>query len=89
MGRVTRREFAIAAAGTLTLAALPRPLRAETAKLKVGVLLPRSGIRRDRPVVPEGRRPRSRLIQGLGVDIELMNADIESNVDTARTRARG
>jgi len=25
----------------------------------------------------------------LGVDIELMNADFESNVDTARTRASG
>ena len=44
MGRVTRREFGIAAAGTLTLAALPRGLRAETAKLKVGLLLPRSGL---------------------------------------------
>ena len=89
MGRVTRREFGIAAAGTLTLAALPRPLRAETAKLKVGVLLPRSGLQaqigqscqKGADVAPELLRQR------LGVDVELMNADTESNVDTARSRA--
>ena len=44
MGSVTRRAFGIATAGTLTLAALPRRLRAESAKLKVGLLLPRSGL---------------------------------------------
>jgi branched-chain amino acid transport system substrate-binding protein len=89
MGRVTRREFAIAAAGTLTLAALPRRLRAETAKLKVGLLLPRSGLQaqigqscqKGADVAPEFLRQR------LGVDVELMNADTESNVDTARSRA--
>src|SRR6478672_11756274 len=89
MGRVTRREFGIAAAGTLTIAALPRPLRAEAAKLKVGLLLPRSGLQaqigqscqKGADVAPE------LLKQRLGVDIELMNADTESNVDTARSRA--
>ena len=80
MGRVTRREFALAAAGTLTLAALPRRLRAETAKLKVGLLLPRSGLQaqigqscqKGADVAPELLRQR------LGVDVELMNADTES-----------
>src|SRR6187551_924362 len=89
MGRVTRREFGIAAAGTLTLAALPRRLRAETAKLKVGLLLPRSGLQaqigqscqKGADVAPELLRQR------LGVEVELMNADTESNVDTARSRA--
>ena len=89
MGRVTRREFGIAAAGTLTLAALPRRLRAETAKLRVGVLLPRSGLQaqigqscqKGADVAPELLRRR------LGVDVELMNADTESNIDTARSRA--
>jgi branched-chain amino acid transport system substrate-binding protein len=89
MGPVTRRTFAVAAAGTLALSALPRRLRAEPARLKVGVLLPRSGLQaligqscqKGADVAPELLRQR------LGVDVELMNADTESNVDTARSRA--
>ena len=38
MGSVTRRQLGVAAAGTLALSALPRRLRAEGAKLKVGLL---------------------------------------------------
>jgi branched-chain amino acid transport system substrate-binding protein len=89
MGSVTRRQFGVAAAGTLALSALPRRLRAEGAKVKVGLLLPRSGLQaligqscqKGADVAPE------LLKQRLGVDIELMNADTESNVDTARSRA--
>src|SRR5450631_3980493 len=89
MGSVTRRTFGVAAASTLAMYAFPRRLGAETAKLKVGVLLPRSGLQaligqscqRGADVAPELLRQR------LGVDIELMNADTESNVDTARSRA--
>src|SRR6476620_2713651 len=89
MGRVTRRAFGIAAAGTLTLAALPRRLQAASEKLKVGLLLPRSGLQaligqscqKGADIAPELLRQR------LGVDVELLNADTESNVDTARSRA--
>ena len=89
MGSLTRRAFGFAAAGALATSALPRRLRAETAKLKVGVLLPRSGLQafigqscqRGADVAPELLRQR------LGVEVELMNADTESNVDTARSRA--
>ena len=89
MGSVTRRTFGAAAASTLALCAFPRRLRAESAKLKVGLLLPRSGLQaligqscqRGADVAPELLRQR------LGVDVELMNADTESNVDTARSRA--
>ena len=89
MGSLTRREFGFAAAGALATSALPRRLRAETAKLKVGALLPRSGLQafigqscqRGADVAPELLRQR------LGVEVELMNADTESNVDTARSRA--
>ena len=64
-------------------------VRAQAAKLKVGVLLPRSGVQaligqscqKGADLAPEVIR------QVLGVDIELMNADTESNADTARTRA--
>src|SRR5947207_4277372 len=89
MGSVTRRTFGAAAASTLAMCALPGRLKADAAKLKVGVLLPRSGLQaligqscqRGADVAPELLRQR------LGVDVELMNADTESNVDTARSRA--
>jgi branched-chain amino acid transport system substrate-binding protein len=89
MGSLTRRTFGAGAAGALAWAALPRTLKAEGGKLKVGVLLPRSGLQaligqscqKGADVAPDLLRQR------LGVDIELMNADTESNVDTSRSRA--
>src|SRR5256885_8634491 len=64
-------------------------VRAQAQKLKVGVILPRSGYlgfigqscQKGADLAPEV------IKEMLGVDIELMNADFESNVDTARTRA--
>ncbi len=90
MTRITRREFnrAAVAAGATALAA-PAIVRAQPKKLKVGVLLPRSGAlafigqscQRGADISPA-------LLQEMyGVDVELMNADIESNVDVARSRA--
>ncbi|MCO5101517.1 MAG: ABC transporter substrate-binding protein [Burkholderiaceae bacterium] len=86
----TRRDFnrAAAAAGAATLAA-PAIVRAQSKKLKVGVLLPRSGAlafigqscQRGADISPVLLR------EMYGVDVELMNADIESNVDVARSRA--
>jgi len=86
----TRRDFnrAAAAAGAATLAA-PAIVRAQPKKLKVGVLLPRSGAlafigqscQRGADISP------ALLREMYGVDVELMNADIESNVDVARSRA--
>ena len=89
MESVTRRTFGVAAASALALSAWPRRAAAQSAKLKVGVLLPRSGLQaqigqscqRGADVAPELLRHR------LGVDVELMNADTESNVETARSRA--
>jgi len=89
MTRVTRRDFnRMAATGAGTLAA-PAIVRAQAKKLKVGVLLPRSGAlafigqscQRGADIAP------ALLREMYGVDIELMNADIESNVDVARSRA--
>lgn len=86
----TRRDFnrAAAAAGATALAA-PAIVRAQSKKLKVGVLLPRSGAlafigqscQRGADISPPLLR------EMYGVDVELMNADIESNVDVARSRA--
>jgi len=89
--RVHLRQFnkALVAAGTAAALAPFGILRAQSAKLKVGVLLPRSGFQgfigqscqKGADLAPE-------VIKAmLGVDIELMNADTETNVDVARTRA--
>jgi branched-chain amino acid transport system substrate-binding protein len=62
---------------------------AQSSKLKIGVLLPKSGVQ---GVVGQSCQKGADLAPGvirelLGVEIELMNADTETNIDTARTRA--
>ena len=86
-----RRQFnqALAAAGIATGLAPFGIVRAQAQKLKVGVLLPRTGVQ---SFFGQSCQKGADLAPGLlkemlGVDIELMNADTETNVDTARTRA--
>jgi branched-chain amino acid transport system substrate-binding protein len=89
--RINRRRFNAAAAGLGTAATLAPfgIVRAQPAKLRVGMLLPRSGVQgfigqscqKGADLAP------AVLKEMLGVDVELMNADTETNVDTARTRA--
>ena len=86
-----RRQFTQAAAGLAAATAL-HPfgiVRAQSQRLKVGVILPKSGYL---GFIGQSCQKGADLAPGvikqmLGVDIELMNADFESNVDTARTRA--
>jgi branched-chain amino acid transport system substrate-binding protein len=89
--RISRRNFnrAVAVAGGSVLLSGMPIARAAPPKLKVGVLLPRSGVQaligqscqRGADLAPE-------VLKGLlGVDVELMSADTESNAETARTRA--
>ena len=64
-------------------------VRAQSSKLKVGVLLPKSGLQ---GLIGQSCQKGADLAplvikERLGVDIELLNADTETNVDTARTRA--
>jgi branched-chain amino acid transport system substrate-binding protein len=88
---MNRRDFNKAAAAAGTLAALS-PLNrafAQAQKLKVGVILPMTGYLGQ---IGQSCKKGSDLAPGvikdmLGVDIELMTADFETNVDTARTRA--
>ncbi|MEO8185496.1 MAG: ABC transporter substrate-binding protein [Deltaproteobacteria bacterium] len=98
--RFSRRRFPLALAGagaTLLTApgvvaqqpAPPNKASTPTQRLKVGVLLPRSGFQ---GFIGQSCQKGADLAPGvlremLGVDIELMNADTETNVDTARTRA--
>ena len=88
---MNRRNFnsALAAAGALAAVSPFGIVRAQAQKLKVGVLLPRSGYL---SFIGQSCQKGADLAPGvikemLGVDIELMNADFETNVDTARTRA--
>src|SRR3954465_6847488 len=86
-----RRRFtqALAAAGALTAVSPFGIVRAQAQKLRVGGVLPRSGYL---SFIGQSCQKGADLAPGvlkemLGVEIELMNADFESNVDTARTRA--
>lgn len=88
---INRRHFNQAIAGLGAAAALaPFGLvRAQSSRLKVGVLLPRSGVQ---GFIGQSCQKGADLAPGvirqmLGVELELMNADTESSVDTARTRA--
>ncbi len=86
---ITRRRFNLALAGATAATVAPAYVRAQSSKLKVGVLLPRSGVQ---GFVGQSCQKGADLAPGVlktmyGVDIELMNADTETNVDTARTRA--
>jgi branched-chain amino acid transport system substrate-binding protein len=82
------RVLAGAVASVATLAAQV-VLRAQGGALKVGVLLPRSGLQaglgqdcqRGVDIAPG-------ILKSLGLpELAIMNGDTESNVDTARTRA--
>jgi branched-chain amino acid transport system substrate-binding protein len=89
--RISRRTFA-AGAGALAITAGTAPfniVRAQGAALKVGVILPRSGylagIGQD---CQRGVDIAAPILNDLGyADMEIMSADTESSVDTARSRA--
>ena len=86
----TRRRNLVKAVGaSAALAGFPAIVRAQPAKLKVGVILPRSGVQGQiGQSCQMGADIAPALIKDLlGVDIELMNADWESNVDVAGTCA--
>jgi branched-chain amino acid transport system substrate-binding protein len=85
-----RREFskAVAAAGAAAAFSPFGIVRAQAQKLKVGVVLPKSGVQ---GLIGQSCQKGADLApavikQMLGVDVEIMSADNESNVDTSRTR---
>src|SRR5436190_19408527 len=86
MKNLTRRHLL---AGSAALLAAPAIVRAQGAALKVGVLLPRSGYQASigqdcfRGVELAGP-----ILKDLGLpDLQIMNADTETNVEVARSRA--
>ena len=86
-----RRQFnrALAAAGTLAAVSPFGIVRAQPRSLKVGVLLPRSGIQAGiGQDCHRGVQVATGILKSLGLpDLEIMNGDTESNVDVARSRA--
>jgi branched-chain amino acid transport system substrate-binding protein len=89
--RISRRTFT-AGAGALALVAGTAPfniVRAQGSALKVGVILPRSGylagIGQD---CQRGVDVAAPILKDLGLpDLQIINGDTESSVDTARSRA--
>ena len=91
---LTRRQFATTAAGGTAFLAMPSIISSAyaqgSAPLKVGVLLPRSGVQAGLgQACQRGADIAEAVLNDLnyGIKIELMNADTESNVDIARTQA--
>ncbi|MEJ0077687.1 MAG: ABC transporter substrate-binding protein [Alphaproteobacteria bacterium] len=83
---LTRRHLL---AGSAAVLAAPGIVRAQGAALKVGVLLPRSGVQAGigqdcfRGVEVAGP-----ILKDMGLpELQIMNADTETNVDVARSRA--
>ena len=91
---LTRRQFATTAAAGTAFLAMPSIISSAyaqgSAPLKVGVLLPRSGVQAGLgQACQRGADIAEAVLNDLnyGIKIELMNADTESNVDIARTQA--
>ena len=86
---VRRRVLkAAAASAALSTIGFPGIVRAQATRLRVGVVLPRSGVQ---GFIGQSCQKGADLAPGvikemLGVDIEIMSADNESNVDVSRTR---
>ncbi|MCX8006279.1 MAG: hypothetical protein N2688_15230, partial [Burkholderiaceae bacterium] len=86
---IARRRFntALTLAAAATVA--PSLSRAQARRIKVGVLLPRSGVQ---GLIGQSCQKGADLAPGVlremyGVELEQMTAGTETNVDTARTRA--
>ena len=89
---LSRRRFnALAGGGSaaVALGGFPAIVRAQATKLKVGVILPRSGVQAQLgQSCQRGADISPGLVKELyGVDIELMSVDFETNVEIARSRA--
>ena len=86
---LNRRRLLGSAAAAAAVLAAPAVVRAQGGALKVGVLLPRSGaqagIGQD---CQRGAELAGPILKSLGLpELKLMNADTETNVEVARTRA--
>src|SRR5690242_694097 len=86
---LTRRDFgkATLAAGAAAAVLGKAPAFAQGNVLKVGVLLPRSGyLAQPGQACQRGADIAQVLLPELGFQVEILNADTESNPDVARSR---
>jgi branched-chain amino acid transport system substrate-binding protein len=86
---IPRRALLAGTAAVGAALTMPDVVRAQGEQLKVGVLLPRSGVQaqigQDCQRAVELAPP---ILKSLGLpELKIMNADTETNVDTARSRA--
>ena len=86
---LTRRRLLAGATATTALIAAPAIVRAQGGPLKVGVLLPRSGVQASiGQDCQRGVEIAPALLKELGMpELAIMNADTETNVEVARARA--
>jgi branched-chain amino acid transport system substrate-binding protein len=84
-----RRQFNKAIAASAALSAFPAYVKAQSRTLRVGVLLPRSGVQAGiGQDCHRGVQVAAGVLRELGLpELEIMNGDTESNVDVARSRA--
>ncbi|MFN4312263.1 MAG: ABC transporter substrate-binding protein [Ferrovibrio sp.] len=91
--KITRRQFAASAAAGAAIVAGASPfniVRAQPKALKIGSIHPRSGFQAQLGIACQrGIDIAPRVLKQLGIaaEVEIMNADTESNVDIARSRA--
>lgn len=88
--RLTRRSFSAGAGAAIVASAAPfNSLRAQGAPLKVGVLLPRSGVQAGiGQDCQRGVDVAADILKGLGLPpLDIMNGDTETKVEVARSRA--
>lgn len=88
---ISRRAFGVGAGATLLTTVTPfNILKAQGKTLKVGVLLPKSGYQAQiGQSCQRGVELAQSMLKELGyaVELQIMNADTETNVDVARSRA--
>lgn len=86
--RISRRVALAGTAAGAALLAAPAIVRAQGASLRVGVLLPRSGFfAQAGQSMHRGAQVAPRVLADLGLRVELVHIDTESNADIARTQA--
>src|SRR5262249_1797981 len=88
--RITRRTAAVGLGATAVASLAPFSIvRAQGAPLKVGVLLPRSGLQASiGQDCQRGVEISPGILKDLGLpQLQIINADTETNVDVARSRA--
>jgi branched-chain amino acid transport system substrate-binding protein len=86
--KLSRRDLGIGAAAIAGTAGWAGKARAQTAPLKIGGLLPRSGfLALIGQACQRGRDLALPILKDMGYSVELMNADFESKPDVARTQA--